>query len=209
MKSELICEHCGKKFLRENKDINQTIKKGRKTFCSYKCFCLHETIRQKLICPICGKEFERVPFEIKKSKSGLSFCSRSCGGKYNSVHKMTGTRVSKLEVWLQQKLPEIYPDLEFHFNRKDAIVSELDIYIPSLKLAFELNGIFHYEPIHGSEKLTQIQNNDQRKFAACLENGISLCIIDSSSLKYFKEQNVIKYLNIITNIINNSINSNT
>jgi len=45
----------------------------------------------------------------------------------------------------------LYPDLVIHFNKKDAINSELDIYIPSLKLAFELNGIFHYEPIFGKE----------------------------------------------------------
>ena len=79
-----------------------------------------------------------------------------------------------------------YPNLEIHYNRKDAINSELDIYIPELELAFELNGIFHYEPIYGAEKLQQIQNNDDRKFQACLEKGISLCIIDTSSLKYFK-----------------------
>ncbi len=207
---KLTCDQCGKEFLRKNKDANKLLHGVRKNkFCCNECKHSFQITAIKFICPVCGKEFERVPFEIKKSKSGLNFCSRSCGGKYNSVHKITGTRVSKLEVWLQEKLPELYPNLEFHFNRKDAIISELDIYIPSLKLAFELNGIFHYEPIHGSEKLTQIQNNDQRKFAACLENGISLCIIDSSSLKYFKEQNVIKYLDIITNIINNSINSRT
>jgi hypothetical protein len=103
---------------------------------------------------------------------------------------------------LQQKLPKLYPDLEFHFNRKDAINSELDIYIPSLQLAFELNGIYHYEPIHGEEKLNQIQNNDNRKFAACIENNISLCIIDASIMKNFKEHKANDFLNIIKNVIN-------
>ena len=72
----------------------------------------------------------------------------------------------------------------------------------SLKLAFELNGIFHYEPIYGKKKLAQIQNNDSRKFQACIENNIEFCLIDVSQLKYFKPQNAQKFLDIITSIIN-------
>ena len=88
------------------------------------------------------------------------------------------------------------------FNDKQTINSELDIYIPSLKLAFELNGIYHYEPIHGQHKFNQIQNNDNRKFQACLENNIELCIIDSSGLKYNKPEKFKKYFDIIKAIIN-------
>lgn len=86
--------------------------------------------------------------------------------------------------------------------RKDTINGELDIYIPSLKLAFELNGIFHYEPIYNQLQLEKTQNNDQRKFQACLEKGIELCIIDVSKQKYFKESTSQQYLKIITDIIN-------
>lgn len=146
----------------------------------------------------------------KKLKSGKAkynyFCSSSCAATYNNTHKTTGTRKSKLEVYLEEKIKELYPDTDIHFNRKDAINSELDIYIPSLKLAFELNGIFHYEPIYGPEKLSQIKNNDERKFQACLENGIELCIIDSSKLKSFKDINAKPYLDIICNIINKKNN---
>jgi hypothetical protein len=86
-------------------------------------------------------------------------------------------------------------------------MSELDIYIPSLKLAFELNGIFHYEPIFGNEKLNKIQKNDNNKFLKCQEKNISLCIIDTSSQKYFKEQTSKKILDIIINIINQHLAS--
>jgi very-short-patch-repair endonuclease len=130
-----------------------------------------------------------------------NFCSSSCAAIYNNTHKTYGTRRSKLEKYLEEKLKEKYPKLDIHFNRKDAINSELDIYIPSLKLAFELNGIYHYEPIHGPEKLASVQNNDQRKFQACLERGIELCIIDTSSIKHFKENKANKFLNIIIEII--------
>lgn len=153
-------------------------------------------------CANCNKIFEKTPSQIKASKSGNHFCSRSCAATYNNTHKKYGTRISKLEKWLQTELTKLYPNLEILYNNKEIINSELDIYIPTLKLAFELNGVFHYEPIFGESKLNQIQNNDQRKFQACLEKGIELCIIDTSQQKYFKEKTSKKYLNIVTKIIN-------
>ena len=88
-----------------------------------------------------------------------NFCSRSCSATFNNKNKTYGTRRSKLEVFLEKELIKLYPDLLFHFNRKDTINSELDIYIPSLKLAFELNGIFHYEPIYGDNKLSPLDKS--------------------------------------------------
>jgi hypothetical protein len=64
-----------------------------------------------------------------------------------------GYNRSKLEIYLEQELIKLYSTLEIHFCRSDTIGSELDIYIPSLKLAFEINGIFHYKPIFGEDKL--------------------------------------------------------
>lgn len=156
-------------------------------------------IPQLIKCSNCGVEKTKFACDLKKVKN--SFCSSSCAATYNNTHKTHGYRRSKLEKWLESELLRIFPDLDFHFNRKDAISSELDIYIPSLKLAFELNGIFHYEPIYGEEKLKQIQNNDSRKFQACLEKGIELCIIDSSKFSYFKPEKAQKYLDIILMII--------
>ena len=71
-----------------------------------------------------------------------------------------------------------------------------------MKLAFELNGIFHYEPIFGNDKLNRTRKNDNNKFLKCQEQNINLCIIDTSSQKYFKERTSKKFLDIITNIIN-------
>lgn len=150
-------------------------------------------------CSICSKTFLKLHKEIKKSKN--HFCSRSCAATYNNQNKTYGIRRSKLEIWLEEHLIALYPNLEIHFNRKDTIGSELDIYIPSLKLAFELNGIFHYEPIFGNDKLQKIQENDSNKFQKCQEHGISLCIIDTSSQKYFKPKSSQKFLDIITEII--------
>jgi hypothetical protein len=168
-------------------------------YCSRLCANKAKIKNVFLNCKNCCNSFEKNWYD-------QIFCSQSCSATYNNKNKKSGNRRSKLEYYLESELIKIFPNLEIHFNRKDAISSELDIYIPSLKLAFELNGIFHYEPIHGSAKLAQIQNNDDRKFQACLENNIELCIIDTSSLKKFKESKSLQFLNIIISIINKKLN---
>jgi hypothetical protein len=140
-----------------------------------------------------------------KNKPGNMFCSRSCSASYNNTHKTYGVKKSKLEFYLEEALVKIYPTLEFHFNRKDTIKSELDIYVPSLKLAFEINGICHYEPIYGVSKLLEIQANDHKKFQSCLEKGIELCTINSSKLTYFKESNAVPFLKIILEVLDQRI----
>ncbi len=193
------CAYCLTKF-----DKTKRFKTGRKNyFCNQKCCRLYRTkITNKTVkCVNCNILFTKYLREINKSKH--NFCSHSCSATYNNTHKTTGIRRSKLEQYLEQQLTKLYPDLEIHFNRKDTINSELDIYIPSLKLAFELNGIFHYEPIYGEDKLKQTQNNDDRKFQACLEKKIELVLIDTSKQKYFKPQSSQQFLDIITNIIGN------
>lgn len=201
-KIKFNCEFCLSEFFRWPSELKKAQKKNRKgpKFCSKKCLSFfNKTLYPEVCCLNCNKIFHKYQKELNKTPN--SFCSRSCAATYNNTHKTKGTRRSKLEKWLEMKLNELYPNLEIHYSRKDAINSELDIYIPSLKLAFELNGIFHYEPIYGCEKLQQIQNNDNRKFQACLEQGIELCIIDSSKQKYFKESTCLPFLDIITEII--------
>lgn len=168
-------------------------------YCSRSCKCLHEGLSKKVNCSNCDKEFIKTNSQIKKTNN--NFCSQSCSVTYNNKHKKHGTRRSKLEVWLEEQLTILYPDLHIDYNKSDAIGSELDVFIPSLNLAIELNGIFHYEPIFGVDKLQKIQENDQSKSKACIDNQIDLCTIDVSSLKYFKPKNAQQYLNIINNII--------
>lgn len=203
------CYYCRKTFLARRSQINQAlnISKNNKNaikYCSNNCHKNDTKIKiVDVECKQCKTILQRPLYIVSRGKN--LFCSRSCSATFNNTHKKTGTRRSKLEIWLESQLNSKYPNLDILYCNKTAINSELDIYIPSLSLAFELNGIYHYEPIHGSDKLNQIQNNDYRKFQACLEQAIELCIIDTSKLKYVKERNCQQFFTIISSIIDNKL----
>lgn len=204
------CYFCKQPFYVMKKYITHHLKLGdnstnKNKFCSQTCSDNYKENKIDVVCTYCGVNFKKTKFQISKSKSGNHFCSKSCAAQYNNAHKTNGNRRSKLEKYLEVELTNRFPELNILFNDKTIINSELDIYMPTLKLAFELNGIFHYEPIYGQEKLNQIQNNDNRKFQACLEHSIELCLIDTSQQKYFKKQTSEKYLDIIVNIIKERI----
>lgn len=196
------CDYCNKITFKTRRVISTKVNKAQDiVFCDSKCMGLFQRKRSDVKCKNCGTEFELVMSRITDN----NFCNHSCSASYTNTHKTKGTRRSKLEVWLEKRLTELFPELEILYSNKKVINSELDIYIPTLNLAFELNGIFHYEPIYGDDKLAQIQNNDDRKFQACIENGIELCIIDTSSQKYFKQSTSQKYLDIITHLVTSKL----
>lgn len=198
------CEHCHKTFFKLKKEINCFLNGNKNRsikFCSKQCLSLSNKGRfELLICLTCGSEFKKLNSQIKKSIN--HFCSKSCSATHHNKNKKHGTNRSKLELYLEEQLTLLYPNLQIDYNKIDSINSELDIYIPLYKLAFELNGIFHYEPIFGLDKLNKTQKTDSNKFQRCQEQKISLCVIDTSSQKYFKESTSKKYLDIIVNIIN-------
>jgi len=152
----LECIECGKTFYKTKSHIHKETNSREYnacSFCSHKCMGPSRMSRVDSVCKQCGALFTR---QFSQVRSKNLFCSSSCAAIYNNLHKTTGSRRSKLEVWIEQQLLEKYPEPCFHFNRKDAIGSELDIYIPELKLAFELDGIYHYKPIHGQSKSRKI-----------------------------------------------------
>jgi endogenous inhibitor of DNA gyrase (YacG/DUF329 family) len=189
------CAYCGKEI---TKDPSRKRLVKKNLFCSMKCVHAHNITRKLINCAECGKPVYKTVSKILHHPQ--LFCSRTCSGKYNTAHKTYGYRRSKIEVWLEDQLGILYPDLEIIYNSSVTIGLELDIYIPSLKLAFEINGIFHYEPIYGEKTLNQIQERDNNKFQHCIEKNISLCILDADRA-ICSPKNCATYLNIITDII--------
>jgi hypothetical protein len=199
------CLLCKKSFGVEKKLITFELKhnRNRHIYCSDECYYnSRKVLPNTLKCKNCNLEFERLESSNKKVNSGNFFCSQSCSTTFNNKNKTHGNRRSKLEIWLENQLKVIYPKLPIDFNKKNTIGSELDIYFPTINFAVELNGIFHYEPIYGIDKLNKIQENDKSKTKLCHDLKIDLCIIDVSEQKYVKPSTSKKYLDIITNIVN-------
>lgn len=215
-KLPIKCLNCGETFYKSKNKIQCDIKENQQNyFCSKKCnvdYRNKNTTSQIVKCSQCGKECIKRNSYIKKSKSGNNFCSSSCAATYNNTHKTSGYRRSKLELHLQNILEEKYLNLNIEYNdRKTLDGLELDIYIPSLNLAFELNGIFHYQPVFGKsdkEKDSNFQNilnKDAKKHQLCQEKNINLCIIDTSSQKYFTIKSSQKFVDAVCFIIDKRI----
>lgn len=201
------CYHCKNPFLLDKKTIKSQLKKkpdkNRGKYCSKKCNNESNIKKLTVNCKNCDILFQKTQSQYKKTKN--HFCTQSCAATYNNLNKKTGNKRSKLETWVEEKLSILYPNLPIDFNKKSAIKSELDIYISSLNIAIELNGIYHYKPIHGLEKLRKTQLNDSKKQKKCDENNITLFTIDTSQQKKFNENTSHVYLDMITDIINKKL----
>ncbi|MBW1959533.1 MAG: hypothetical protein JRI63_13595 [Deltaproteobacteria bacterium] len=83
------------------------------------------------------------------------------------------------ETLLFQMISEILPDEELIRHYRPGFLDnlELDIFIPSLNIGIEYQGLQHFEPIQhwgGETALERTKERDSRKKALCRKNGIDL-----------------------------------
>ena len=206
-KVPMECEFCAETFYLDAKYVRSDIKLGNNgcKFCSIRCASRSKITSITKPCAQCIKITTRTLMEFNKSKNGNIFCSRSCAAKFNNRNKSTGTRRSKFEIWIEQSLMEKYLNIEIIFNKLAEIGYELDIYIPYLKLAFEINGIFHYRPVYGDAKFASIIDNDLDKHKICERSGVKLISIDISSINNFTPSKGKMYLDEIIGYIDSRL----
>lgn len=195
----LTCSWCNQSYNRLKRNI---ISKGNPKYCSNACQGAYRSssITVEILCKNCNQSFVSLKRDLKKLNTNR-FCTKSCAASFNNKNKSHGTRRSKFEVQLETILTREFPNLSILYSDKTTIKSELDIYIPSLKLAFEIQGIFHYKPIFGQDKLDQILKNDAEKIKKCSELDIHLIQFDISDLNVCTKKTAVKYNNQIIDII--------
>ena len=206
----LECEFCHKIFYRAKGDVKRAMlgKKAQINYCSVECRGKTQTKKGtvKTSCLNCNAKITKTLHKALKIPN--HFCSSSCAATYNNKHKTYGYRRSKLEQYFEEQITFYYPQLLCLYNNKETIGSELDFYFPTLKLAVELNGIFHYEPIYGKDQFEKIQNNDKQKSIRCYELGIEFCSIDASKCKHLTQQRKDEYWNILEHLIKQVLTRN-
>ena len=95
--SWIICVHCHKKHLKDNRHINENIKLGHNFYCSKECFSRYKNKQIELACKNagCKKAFRRIPAEISEN----NFCSHSCSAIFNnSIRYRVKKQKNKLTV---------------------------------------------------------------------------------------------------------------
>lgn len=209
---KLTCQVCQKTIIKKRRYVQKNRKRSNYVTCSGSCARQLSATGKNFVvreCPVCSKEVRRTLSAVNRSKSKVVFCGLSCAAHQNNLNRPVGLRRSALEIWIESKLIERYPDLKIDFNRKNAIGSELDIYIPEFKLAFELNGFFHYFRIkknnYGSIILKRTKANDARKVKACNEARINLHVINTSRVGHFSFSKSNRILSKITKVIDKVI----
>lgn len=194
---------CGKDFLKQKSQY--ILRKNH--YCSKKCQSLENN---KIIrnCAECSNELQLHSYQIKKSKSGNFFCCRSCIGKFYTRNKTFGVNRSKFEMWLENNLQIDFPNLIFDFNNKTELGYELDIFIPSIKIAIEIHGPTHYQAIYGEDRLKRTKELDLLKIELCKEKNINHYIIDVSNIRSWRPNKTITHYEDIKEIIKNNFFNN-
>ena len=78
-----VCENIFQQTKHQVK-TNYARSKSKKFYCSSQCLSDGTNTRQITQCGECNKEIVKLVKEIKKSKSGHSFCNASCAATYNN-----------------------------------------------------------------------------------------------------------------------------
>lgn len=136
-------------------------------------------------CKVCGGVFHSTKSQVLaisrggRKKKTLESCSRKC----SSVIKGSKTR-SMPEIILYSLISTEFPDLEIIQNDRDVLECglEIDLYLPTYRLAIEVNGPTHYDNIYGELRLLRTELNDMRKKDKAEELGITMKIINISSI---------------------------
>jgi hypothetical protein len=207
----LECEQCSGVFEGLKTDVASAIKLRPTSFrfCSDECRDVSLSKKVDVICTNCGIPFKKLHCQFLKSDPN-HFHNRSCSATYLNKHKKFGVNRSRAELLIESLVRRDFPDTEIQTNVRAVLDSglEIDILLPEINIAIELNGPVHYFPIYGDEKFKKTKNNDLLKQIEIQEKGINLIVVDISQMKYWKKTILLLteyYNNYLKPIIEDSI----
>lgn len=191
----LNCLYCKQEVLKYKSEIR---KNPDKIFCNSQCSAnfMHLTYRQPfaktivLECHFCNSIFERIQHKTTQGKTGKFFCSAKCSSTYLGTQSKNFER-SFMELYIQQKIELNFPYLTLIIgDTKQCNGLQLDLYLPELNFAIEINGPIHYINFFGDEYLKSVQERDQRKETICKNKKLLLQIVKcSGNFKISKAEN--------------------
>lgn len=163
-----------------------------------------------LMCLNCGETFYKTKREIEHvlthhGSKTLDFCGNVCSAIFlNKTYRHRSKFEIFLEEYLRTNLPEYLPDLPIEYNCRDLFPEdphEVDIYFPTIKVAVEINGPHHYEPIFGKKRFEETIRNDLAVANCCYRDGILLVIMNMKDMDHFNKRDASQHAKALLDII--------
>lgn len=130
----------------------------------------------------------------------------------NAAVRETSKTGSKLEKFLLDKLLGAGYNVEFH--KEQSILNtklQIDLFIPKLNVAIEVDGPSHFEPVWGDDALKRNKKYDNKKTGLIIGKGLFLIRIkQSKDFSKTRGSIIFEELNqILLKIINKTLDNNT
>lgn len=163
-----------------------------------------------LMCLNCGETFYKTKREIEQvlnhcGSKTLDFCCKTCSANFlNKTYRHRSKFEIFLEEYLRANLPEYLSNLPIVYNSRDLFPDdphEVDIYLPTIKVAVEVNGTHHYKPIFGEKRFEETIKNDQAVESCCYRYGILLVIMNMKDMDHFNERDASQHAKALLDII--------
>jgi hypothetical protein len=109
-----ICGYCGKEIVVKPSRIREV------NFCKYECFDAYRKLHLKVvkcICEGCGKEFEKIEAEVKRTTS--NFCSKKCRKGILAPNYKSGIKATYYRQFLKTNCEECGATSHLQIHHKD------------------------------------------------------------------------------------------
>lgn len=155
--------------------------------------------------------------ENRKIKARINWVNKSDNEKAdilrqaNAAVREASKTGSKLERFLLNKLLESGLNVEFH--KEQSILNtklQIDLFIPKLNVAIEVDGPSHFEPVWGDDALKRNRKYDDKKTGLILGKGLYLIRIKQNK-DFSKSRGLLildKLQKILDDIKNNKLSTN-